>query len=182
MLFQREKLYQGHGGHSIWSGTWPITWGVGSSSGTNSCFQIQPLFRRRCRWEDPWASCWASRPWVRFISLNTPPEIIEKTATMAKTLCMLIFTVYTCIISALPMVSGQKIEVSPVQCDQLFIHQHSNSWSRHSCIPSCYDVVCMQAHVSEIKVNSLINGWSEKSSAVHRDCKMRGLKSAAGVV
>lgn len=32
-----------------------MTWGVGSSSGTNSCFQIQPLFRRRCGGVDPGA-------------------------------------------------------------------------------------------------------------------------------
>lgn len=116
MLFQREAPYQGHGGHSIWSGTWPITRGVGSSSGTNSCFQIQPLFRRRCRWVDPWASCWASKPWVPLISLSTPPGIIEKTVTTAKTLGVLILTVHPCVSSALPMVSGQEMEVSVVCC------------------------------------------------------------------
>lgn len=179
MHFRNKVLCQGHGGHSICSGTWPITRGVGSSSGTNSCFQIQPLFRRWCRWEDPWANCWAARPWVPFISLSTPPGIIEKTITIAKTLCMLILTVHTCIISALPVVSAQKIDVSLVQGNQCFIHQRRNSWCRQCRIPSCYDVVCMQAHVSEIKVNNLINGCSEKFTAVARDCKMRALKSPA---
>lgn len=179
MHFLKKVLCQGHGGHSICSSTWPITRGVGSSSGTNSCFQIQPLFRRWCRWEGPWANCWASRPWVPFISLSTPPGIIEKTITRARTLGMLLLTVHTCIISALPMVSGQKIEVSLVQGNQCFIHLRSNSWCRQCYIPSCYDVVCMQAHVSEIKVNNLINGCSEKFTAVARDCKMRALKSPA---
>lgn len=114
MHFQREVPYQGHGRHSMWSSTWPITRGVGSSSGTNSCFQIQPLFRRRCKWVDPWANCWASRPWVPLISLSTPPGIIKNTIATAKTLGMLIFTVHPYISSALHVDSGQRIVVSLV--------------------------------------------------------------------
>lgn len=170
MHFHSEVPYQGHGRHSICAGTWPITRGVGSSSGTNSCFQIQPLFRRRCRWVDPWANCWISRPWVPLISLSTPPGIIEKTATMTKTLAVLIFTVHPCISSALPMDSGQ-IEVSLVQCYQFFIQQCSNSWSRQCCIQPCYDVLYMHAHVSETKVNNLIKGCGEKFPRVQEIAK-----------
>ena len=146
----------------MWSFTWPITRGVGSSSGTNNCFQIQPLFRRRCRIVDPWANCWASRPWVALVSLSTPPGIIEKTVTTAKTLGVLIFTVHACISSALAMASGQLIEVSLLQ----FIHQHSDSWSRQCCVPSCYDDICVHVYNSEIKVNISINVWGESFPAV----------------
>lgn len=54
-----------------------MTWGVGSSSGTNSCFQIQPLFRRRCGGVDPDGRSGAVG------SLAAAPGMAEKSANVA---------------------------------------------------------------------------------------------------
>lgn len=134
--------------------------GAGSSSRTNRGFQIQPLFRRWCGWEDPKGGCLASKPRPCLIWLPMLPGIRAKSSTSA-----VATTIFLPTSNTHAWCSPASAMIVRWNWCRLFTHHCNNPWCGHDCIPSLWGGRAdgSWCHWNESLKQDRIDTWSNEN-------------------